>query len=145
MAYLSAIRGVPPDLSPAAVSRYTAALARAKDWHKFGDKLTEYKRAALVAMKRGDHDAARLLSNHYPRDGTPALTSKEVENILTREVPKEPVAPQKNNKDLTPLEIRELELRGLFGGMTRKYLRRRRNAKKTGKKHRRRRRGTRKH
>ena len=142
MSYLSAIRGVPPDLSPAAVARHTAAAARSTAAHEFSDKLAEYKRAALVARERGDHQAARLLSNHYPRDGTPALTPKEVQNLITREIPKEP-PPSKNNKDLTPLEIRELELRGLFGGRTRKH-RSRRFKNKKSKKHMRRR-TTRKH
>ena len=56
--------------------------------------------------------------------------------------------PPKNNKDLTPLERRQLELHGLFGGKTRKHSKRSRRLKnrKSTKKHISRRRGlSRKH
>ena len=115
------------------------------------DKLAEYKRAALVAMKRGDFEAMRLLSNHYPRNGTPALTPKEVQNLITRDVPTREVPketpPTKNNKDLSEVERRELELHGLFGGKTRKHGKRSRRFKNKKSKKRvvRRRRTTRKH
>ena len=111
----------------------------------------------LDARKRGDLEAFELFRKHYRRDGSLTLTPNQIHNLKTRAVPRPPTPatvaapvppPPKNNKDLTPLERRQLELHGLFGGKTRKHSKRSRRLKnrKSTKKHISRRRGlSRKH